>query len=109
MPYFGNTLLNPSIFVGIKHNSSTPHAIFWQYVLINFRTYIVITKVYCQNMACGVLELCLIATKIEGFKRVLPKYGMLCTRIVLNCNKICTFCFPIIILKQKAVLRQVWQ
>jgi hypothetical protein len=29
-------------------------------------------KVYCQNMACGVLELCLIATKIEGFKRVLP-------------------------------------
>jgi hypothetical protein len=34
-------------------------------------------KVYCQNMACGVLELCLIATKIEGFKRVLPKYGML--------------------------------
>jgi hypothetical protein len=44
-------------------------------------------KVYCQNMACGVLELCLIATKIEGFKSVLPKYGMLCTRIVLNCNK----------------------
>jgi hypothetical protein len=32
-------------------------------------------KVYCQNMACGVLELCLIATKIEGFKRALPKYG----------------------------------
>jgi hypothetical protein len=72
MPYFGNKLLNPSIFVGIKHNSRTPHAIFWQYALINFRTYI-------QNMACCVLELCLIATKIEGFKSVLPKYGMRCT------------------------------
>jgi hypothetical protein len=31
-PYFDNKLLNPSIFVAIKHNSSTPHAIFWQYV-----------------------------------------------------------------------------
>jgi hypothetical protein len=28
-------------------------------------------------MACGVLELCLIATKFEGFKSLLPKYGML--------------------------------
>jgi hypothetical protein len=27
-------------------------------------------------MACDVLELCLIATKIEGFKSLLPKYGM---------------------------------
>jgi hypothetical protein len=36
-------------------------------------------KVYCQNMACDVLELCLIATKIEGFKSLLPKYGMRCT------------------------------
>jgi hypothetical protein len=36
-------------------------------------------KIYCQNMACGVLELCLIATQIEGFKSVLPKYGMRCT------------------------------
>jgi hypothetical protein len=24
-------------------------------------------QVYCQNMACDVLELCLIATKIEGY------------------------------------------
>jgi hypothetical protein len=39
--------------------------------------------IQCQDDA----ELCLIATKIEGFKRGLPKYGMLCTRIVLNCNK----------------------
>jgi hypothetical protein len=31
MPYFGNKPLNPSIFAAIKHNSSTPHAIFWQY------------------------------------------------------------------------------
>jgi hypothetical protein len=46
MPYFGNTLLNPSMFVTIKHN---------------------------------VLELCLIAKKFEGFKSLLPKYGMRCT------------------------------
>jgi hypothetical protein len=26
MPYFGNKLLNPSICVAIKHNSSTSHA-----------------------------------------------------------------------------------
>jgi hypothetical protein len=50
MPYFGNKLLNPSISFAIKHNSSTPH------------------EVYCQNMACDVLELCLIATQMEGFK-----------------------------------------
>jgi hypothetical protein len=43
MPYFGNKPLNPSIFAAIKHNSSTPHAIFWQYALKNFRTCIVIT------------------------------------------------------------------
>jgi hypothetical protein len=30
--------------------------------------------------------LCLIATKIEGFKSLLPKYGMRCTWIMLNCN-----------------------
>jgi hypothetical protein len=39
MPYFGNKLLNPSIFA----------------------------------------ELCLIAKEIEGFKSLLPKYGMRCT------------------------------
>jgi hypothetical protein len=39
-------------------------------------------------MACGVLEFCLIATKIEGFKSVLPKYGML--RAVVNVNQHCT-------------------
>jgi hypothetical protein len=72
-------------------------------------------KVYCQNMACDVLELCLIATKIEGFKSLLPKYGMQYvlinfeTFIVIIDTFLCTFCFPIIILKQKAVLRQVWQ
>jgi hypothetical protein len=44
-------------------------------------------KVYCQNMAFCVLELCLIATIIEGFKSLLPKYGMRCIPIVLNCNK----------------------
>jgi hypothetical protein len=54
MPYFGNKLLNPSISFTIKHNSSTSHAIY-------------------------VLELCLIAKKIEGFKSLLPKYGMRCT------------------------------
>jgi hypothetical protein len=31
------------------------------------------------NMTCCALELCLIATKIEGFKSLLPKYGMRCT------------------------------
>jgi hypothetical protein len=30
-------------------------------------------------MACDVLELCLIATQIEGFKSLLPTYGMRCT------------------------------
>jgi hypothetical protein len=75
MPYVGNTLLNPSICVAIKHNSSTQHAIFWQYTFKSFN----VCKVYCQNMACGVLELGLIATKIEGFKSVLPTYGMRCT------------------------------
>jgi hypothetical protein len=37
------------------------------------------SKVYCQHMACDVLESCLIAAKIEGFKGLLPKYGMWCT------------------------------
>ena len=43
-------------------------------------------KVYCQNMACGAFELCFIAAKIEGFKSLLPKYGIRRTWIMLNCN-----------------------
>jgi hypothetical protein len=35
-------------------------------------------KVDCQNMACDVLELYLIAAKVEEFKTLLPKYGMRC-------------------------------
>jgi hypothetical protein len=34
--------------------------------------------IQCQD-DCDVLESCLIAAKIEGFKGLLPKYGMRCT------------------------------
>jgi hypothetical protein len=72
MPYFGNTLLNPSNFLAIKHNSSTRMPSFCFKIIIGkqkvHRKVSVITmkvlkfiKTYCQNMAWGVLELCLIA------------------------------------------------
>jgi hypothetical protein len=49
-------------------------------------------KVYCQNMACGVLELCLIATKFEGFKSVLPKYGKTESSATASMAKILLWC-----------------
>jgi hypothetical protein len=63
MPYVGNKLLNPSICVAIKHNSSTSHAIFCCFKIIIgkqkvLRKVSVITmkvlklnKTYYQNMA----------------------------------------------------------
>jgi hypothetical protein len=36
------------------------------------------------NMACGAFELCLNAAKIEGFKSLLPKYGILCSNKRFN-------------------------
>jgi hypothetical protein len=33
-------------------------------------------------MACGAFELCLNAAKIEGFKSLLPKYGILACHIL---------------------------
>ena len=39
-------------------------------------------------MASGVPELCLIAKKIEGFKSLLPKYGMRVLELCLIAAKI---------------------
>jgi hypothetical protein len=54
MPYFGYALLNPSICVAIKHNSSTSHAIFWQYTFKSFNFfYITVSANSNENTAFG--------------------------------------------------------